>query len=143
VPGIGRPGLPAKEKVQKWALGFESLTFRQIEVVSMRMWMVNPLWMCTQHRSGEHSEIHKFRPSFLKGISIKNRVKWQQIEPTAMQTRHDELATHMNHKSPYEQPEKHTNYTEEEWNSKVNKDAALMLLLTKCPKCRKAFRENQ
>lgn len=109
----------------------------------MRMWMVNPAWMCSQHRSGEHSEIHKFRPSFVKGFSIKNRVRWNQIEPASMQARHDELAVHMHHKSPYCQPDRHDNYSGWDWNRQVNRDASLMLLLTKCPKCKRAFRANQ
>ena len=32
----------------------------------MRMWMLNPKFLCRQHLLGEHSEIHKFRHNFVK-----------------------------------------------------------------------------
>lgn len=39
--GIGRPGLFAKQKVQRWASGFESLAYRQLpgNVVEISKWI--------------------------------------------------------------------------------------------------------
>lgn len=69
----------------------------------MRMWMLPPSCMCLRHRLGEHAEIHKHRHNFVAGHSIEGRRG--QIEPAAMQERHDELAaTFKNHHSPYAQP---------------------------------------
>ncbi len=109
----------------------------------MRMWMVYPPWMCTKHRTGEHGEIHKHKHNFVKGHSFEKRVRWNQIEPTAMQSRHDELSVYLgNHKSSFEAPPKHPRYSDKDWNYKVNRDAAFMLLLTKCPACKAAFRKH-
>ena len=77
----------------------------------MRMWMINPKYLCRKHLLGEHGEIHKFRHNFVKKHSISGRVSpVVQIEPESMKTRHDELADEiirrgMNHKSPYELPD--------------------------------------
>ena len=65
------------------------------------MWMVEPKLMCVQHLVGEHGEIHKHRHNFVKGHSIAGRKG--QIEPLAMQRRHDELAAFLkSHKSLYD-----------------------------------------
>lgn len=72
------------------------------------MWMVDPKLLCRQHLLGEHNEIHKHKPSFVKKHSMTGRIG--QIEPLMMRQRHDELAKEMlrrryNHNSPYEQPD--------------------------------------
>lgn len=74
----------------------------------MRMWMIDPRRMCRKHLLGEHGEIHKHRHNFVKGHSIAGRRG--QIEPEAMQDRHDVLAAEMarrgfRHTSPYAQPD--------------------------------------
>lgn len=73
----------------------------------MRMWMIEPRLLCRQHLLGEHSEIHKHRHNFVKQHSIRGR--HGQIEPMAMEKRHDSLAAEMvnrgyKHQSPYKQP---------------------------------------
>lgn len=74
----------------------------------MRMWMISPDQLCRQHLLGEHSELHKFRHVFVKGWSIAGRRG--QIEPQAMEARHNQLADEMlwrgfRHESPYVQPD--------------------------------------
>jgi hypothetical protein len=75
------------------------------------MWMVDPKVLCNKHLLGEHGEIHKHRHNFVKQHSIAKRISpVVQIEPSAMQTRHDELVEEMlrrgmNHQSPFEQPD--------------------------------------
>ena len=74
----------------------------------MRMWMVNPGFLCRNHLLGEHSEIHKHRHNFEKKHNMTGRAK--QIDPARMQERHDELVLEMekrgyNHQSPYTQPD--------------------------------------
>jgi hypothetical protein len=72
------------------------------------MWMTGPATLCRVHLLGEHSELHKHQPSFVKGHSIEGRRG--QIEPARMKQRHDELVEEMlrrgyKHNSPYEQPD--------------------------------------
>lgn len=77
----------------------------------MRMWMVDPKFLCNKHLLGEHGEIHKHRHIFEKQYSISGRIYPQvQIQPSAMQLRHDELVLemqrrNMRHQSPYKQPD--------------------------------------
>jgi hypothetical protein len=77
----------------------------------MRMWMVNPKLLCNKHLLGCHGEIHKHRHNFVKKHSITKRIfPIVQIQPSAMQSRHDEIAEEMlrrgmNHHSPYSQPD--------------------------------------
>ena len=102
----------------------------------MRMWMVDPKLMCKRHLLGEHFEIHKHRHNFVKGHSIAGRKG--QIEPAAMQERHDVvakemLARGMNHKSPYSQPDlSHYDLTE----FTVDVEEAHKDLIDRCEKCK-------
>ena len=99
----------------------------------MRMWMVNPSLMCSKHLCGEHGEIHKHRHNFVKGHSIAGRKG--QIEPEAMQRRHDELALFLkNHKSPFEQPDL-SEYDLQDFI--VDVEVSLEELRRRCPNCRK------
>ena len=114
----------------------------------MRMWMVSPIILCTNHLLGEHNEIHKHRHVFLKGWKITKRVEINniQIEPSSMKIRHDELAEEMlkrwpkenGHKSQYEQPDL-SKYTEYEQNVRVNIQQSLADLLSRCDKCKKRY----
>jgi len=76
----------------------------------MRMWMIDPKLLCQKHLLGEHGEIHKHRHNFVKQHSIAKRISpVVQIEPSAMQSRHNTLAQEMlrrgmNHQSPFVQP---------------------------------------
>jgi hypothetical protein len=88
------------------------------------MWMINPKILCRKHLLGEHGEIHKHKHNFIKHHSIKKRITLDQIEPSAMQSRHDELAAEMlcrgyNHKSPYTQPDISYLPKEEQWCKSV------------------------
>ena len=78
----------------------------------MRMWSgISVQLLCRKHLLGQHSEIHKFKPTFEKKISIKGRIfPIVQIEPQSMKISHDELVEEMirrdyNHNSPYELPD--------------------------------------
>lgn len=111
----------------------------------MRMWMVDPQMLCTQHLVGEHGEIHKFRKSFVKGHSITGRISpVVQIEPSAMKFRHDELSFEMeerglNHHSHYTQPDL-SMYSEAEREAKVDKDLSIKDLMFRCKDCRKRIK---
>lgn len=103
----------------------------------MRMWMVPPHLMCPKHRTGEHGEIHKHRHNFVKQHSISGRVSGiVQIEPEAMERRHDELAaTLKNHRSPYTQPSL-GHLPPEHRHARVDIEESLAELRRRCPQCR-------
>lgn len=104
------------------------------------MWMVDPKLMCRQHLLGEHNEIHKHRHVFVKHWSVSKRIAGNQIEPSSMQQRHDDIVAEMlrrgyNHQSPYEQPD--ISYLPpNERNYKVDSAASHVDLKNRCPLCR-------
>ena len=67
--------------------------------------MINPVYMCSKHISGEHGELHKFLHNFEKRHNMRKRLEEKQIFPQLMKERHDLLARFLNHKSPYVQPD--------------------------------------
>ena len=103
----------------------------------MRMWMCPTHLLCGLHLRAEHYELHLHRHNFIKHHSIEGRRG--QIEPAAMQVRHDELVTEMlargyRHASPYEQPDL-SGY--DLTNHVVDRAAAYADLLGRCGECRK------
>ena len=112
--------------------------------------MCNPRILCSQHLSGEHNELHKFKPDFEKKKSITNRILLNQIEPRAMRNRHDLLARELDrrakvrgsggHKSPYIMPDlDYLNIGER--NYRIRRGDALEELLNRCEECRKRFKK--
>lgn len=107
----------------------------------MRMWMVDPKFLCRKHLLGEHGEIHKHRHCFEKKFNMSGRIN--QIFPREMQSRHDELAEEMlkrgyNHKSPFIQPD--VEYLPEEvLNAVPNIEFNISDLITRCPDCKERF----
>lgn len=61
----------------------------------MRMWKLNPEYMCRQHLLGEHLEMHMFLGCFKLGKNIDGYVKNQLVEVHNIKTRHDSLAKEM------------------------------------------------
>ena len=103
----------------------------------MRMWMINPRHLCRKHLLGEHGELHKHRPSFVKQHSISGRRG--QIEPQAMAYRHDALAAEMvrrgyKHQSPYEMPDL-SHLSPEDLAGRVDVEVSLRELRTRCSEC--------
>lgn len=108
----------------------------------MRMWGIDPKYLCRKHLLGEHNEIHKHKHNFEKKHSISGRISpIVLIEPKNMQKRHDELAKEMrmrnyNHKSPYEMPD--ISYLpEEQSNAKIDIEYNIIDLSLRCPECSK------
>jgi hypothetical protein len=106
----------------------------------MRMWGIEPGYLCKQHLLGEHGELHKHRHNFVKQHSIKGRITpVVQIEPENMQARHDALAEEMLkrgfvHKSPYEQPDL-SYLPDEQRYAKVDVREAYDELTARCTDC--------
>lgn len=109
----------------------------------MRMWMINPELLCRKHLLGEHNELHKFKPSFEKQHNMNKRIILNQIEPSSMKIRHDELAQEMirrgyKHQSEYTMPD--ISYIGKLLNEKVNTDLSYEDLKNRCEDCRKLIK---
>lgn len=108
----------------------------------MRMWMVDPLYLCDRHLLGEHGEIHKHLPSFRKGYSVKGRfTPVVQIQLNALVERHDQLAEEMiargmNHSSPLTDVPDLQKIYPEYYDLEVDIDISLADLYERCPRCR-------
>ena len=108
----------------------------------MRMWGIDPKFLCQKHLIGEHGEIHKHRHNFVKKHKITKRITpIVQIEPENMQNRHDELALEMlrrgyNHNSPYEQPDL-SHLSNNERYAKIDINNSIKDLFDRCPECSK------
>lgn len=106
----------------------------------MRMWGINPEFLCRNHLLGEHNEIHKHRHNFVKKHSIAKRISpVVQIEPENMKNRHDELVVEMikrgyNHNSPYEQPDL-SHLSPIERFAKIDINISYTDLVNRCPEC--------
>ena len=117
----------------------------------VRMWMVNPLFLCARHLSGEHGEIHKHRHNFVKHHSIAGRIEGNACEPMSMKARHNELEAELQRRaieagrkppsSPYEQPDL-SHLPEEHRTYQVDQEASLRLLVERCPECAARVREH-
>jgi hypothetical protein len=106
----------------------------------MRMWMVNPAFMCKKHLLGEHVECHMLVGHLQRKKRIINYIKLNLLQPKSLRERHDQLAMEMKnrkmmHKSPLPKydlsylPEKHRIFT-------VDAEQSLIELLRRCPKCK-------
>jgi len=114
----------------------------------MRMWMVDPKVLCNKHLLGEHGEIHKHRHNFVKQHSIAKRISpVVQIEPSAMEIRHDVLAKEMldrgmNHQSPFEQPD--ISYLPAfQQQAIVDTENSLRDLVNRCSECNERIRNEK
>lgn len=112
----------------------------------MRMWIgVEPVELCSQHLSGEHGEIHKHRHNFVKQHSMTGRIVINALEPSSLQSRHDELEFEINRRqkldgrkitsSPFEAPD--ISYLPiEEQTYKIDGALNRQLLRDRCEACR-------
>ena len=71
----------------------------------MRMWMIDPKFLCRKHLLGEHVELHMFAGTIKKKSSLKGYLEKGLVEPQSIVHRHKALAKEMrnrgyNHRSP-------------------------------------------
>jgi len=101
----------------------------------MRMWMVDPKYLCRKHLLGEHQETHSFTGTLKKNISIQGYLRNGLLETHNLKKRHDSLAEEMlrrgyRHLSPLEElnlaPLGH-----------INPSQNIEELKRRCPECRK------
>ncbi len=107
----------------------------------MRMWMVNPVVLCSKHLLGEHVECHMLVGHLQHKRRITNYIRLNLLQPKSLKERHDKLAAEMqnrgmHHKSPLPEydlsylPEGHSTY-------KVNAEESLTELSKRCSECKK------
>lgn len=107
----------------------------------MRMWQVNPKWMCHQHLLGEHRELHALAGTLLKGTSIQGYIDNNLVEVQNIIKRHEALVKEMTvrgykHKSPMIDSQLvFEHLTEEQFNFKVDAVASAGDLYTRCGTC--------
>lgn len=61
----------------------------------MRMWGVDPKFLCRNHLLGEHVEMHMFAGTIRKGISIQGYIDKKLVNPRLIKVRHDILVEEM------------------------------------------------
>lgn len=108
----------------------------------MRMWMVDPKFLCHNHLLGEHRELHTFLGTLKKGISIEGYIRNGLLEVHNLFKRHEELVEEFkkrgyNHNSPLD-----VSIISLYNKGTVSKDNSLKELYKRCSKCRERIKEN-
>lgn len=101
----------------------------------MRMWNVNPQYMCNKHLLGEHLEMHMFAGSIKKGTKLDGFVAKGLVDTDNIKPRHDALAAEMmergmRHSTPMAQAPVIKRQVS------VDHKASLTELLRRCVHCR-------
>lgn len=103
----------------------------------MRMWNLDPRWMCRKHLLGEHVEMHMFVGTIQKGISLAGYIEKGLVIPRLIQYRHDELVKEMqqrgyNHRSPLDQPDVEIY---DQYDPKIDIKSSMLDLFDRCEEC--------
>jgi hypothetical protein len=106
----------------------------------MRMWLVDPRLMCSQHLLGEHVELHMLVGSLKRGRNIAGFLRDGLVELNSIRRRHTELVAEMHrrgyvHKSPL--PEFRARRA-----GSVDATANLKELARRCGDCRDLIRAS-
>ncbi|HQF36525.1 MAG TPA: pyrimidine dimer DNA glycosylase/endonuclease V [Candidatus Dojkabacteria bacterium] len=110
--------------------------------------MCDPRFMCDKHLFGEHVEHHMFIGTLIRKKSINGYIKNDLLEPLSLKKRHNALADEIlkrkhNHYTPLEFENSIFDYLQEDQiNHKINRDNSLLLLLSRCDKCRQRYNNN-
>lgn len=104
----------------------------------MRMWGVNPKYMCRNHLLGEHVELHMFAGCIKKGKKLSGYIENGLVVLENLKKRHDILVKEMEkrgykHKSPYPKLPKMK-------GGRINTRKNLEDLKTRCKKCRRRIK---
>jgi len=106
----------------------------------MRMWMVEPKWMCRKHLLGEHVEHHMFVGTINKKKQLNGYVEHNCVEPSKLRFRHDELVLEMDrrgYKHNSKLPEFSLGYLPKDViKARVNVKKSLHNLMRRCHECR-------
>jgi hypothetical protein len=115
------------------------------------MWMANPKILCRKHLLGEHVELHMFLGTLKKGNSISGYLSNNLLEPMSIISRHGELVKEMERRGYNHYSEIDHNevihylqfFLENELHTKINKEKAFEDLISRCPECKKRWKENE
>lgn len=113
----------------------------------MRMWMVDPKFMCVKHLLGEHLEIHMFLGTLKRKKSIKGYIEKNCCEPRSFKQRHDDLVEEMiardykGHKTPIKDIDCAgvCDLPIEQQYWKIDKYNSLSDLVCRCPRCNSIY----
>ncbi|MBN1691494.1 MAG: hypothetical protein JW901_10775 [Dehalococcoidia bacterium] len=102
----------------------------------MRMWMVNPKYMCDRHLLGEHVECHMFAGCLDKGKSLTGYIDKSLFDPSSLVKRHNRLAEEMisrgfHHRSPLSRYRGASH--------PIDASRSLKELLQRCSRCRQRY----
>lgn len=100
----------------------------------MRMWKVDPKFLCTNHLIGLHLEMHMFIGCIKKGTSLKGYIEKGLVEVHNIKKEHDLASEEMikrgfNHKTPLNE------FICDDVGY-VNSEQNINELKRRCPKCR-------
>lgn len=65
----------------------------------MRMWMIDPKFLCNKHLLGEHVEIHMAVGTVIKGRSLQGFIDKRILQPQSFISRHQALVNEMTHRN--------------------------------------------
>ncbi|WP_075056358.1 hypothetical protein [Thermogymnomonas acidicola] len=113
----------------------------------MRMWMVNPVYMCDRHLlGGEHVEIHMLVSSIGMGRNIGGFLERKLVDPSSALRRHEEIVGGemlkrggFRHTSPLEGGVERIQHLLV--SNPLDAEANLTELLSRCQRCRQRYRE--
>jgi hypothetical protein len=116
----------------------------------MRMWNVDPKFMCNKHLLGEHLEMHMFAGSIEKGKNIKGFIDKGLVDIAGIMPRHQELIIEMEsrgmkHKSPLI----FSIYSDKAYDTimhygtgKVDSSESARILFSRCSDCLRRLRDD-
>ena len=111
----------------------------------MRQWMLPAPCMCRNHLLGEHREMHAFAGALNHKKNVRGHIVDNQLDPTLLQERHDELANEIDrraritgrgkgHQTPL--PSFNYDYLPDDLkNIRLDVRAARRLLISRCDEC--------
>jgi hypothetical protein len=97
--------------------------------------MVPPDVLCNQHLLGEHVELHMFKGTIAKGISIKGYIEKGLVDVEKIDKRHEELVLEMQMRGMHHQSPLRTDVSlfRAGW---VDEEKSLTTLEDRCEDCR-------
>ncbi|WP_287954764.1 pyrimidine dimer DNA glycosylase/endonuclease V [Acidiplasma sp.] len=115
----------------------------------MRMWMVNPKYMCSSHLLGEHNEIHMAVGYLREGNHLGRYASEKLIQVNTMLSRHNQLVEEMlsrgyKHNSPliFDPTEIAGHLFEWELSVVIDPKYSLNILMGRCSGCRERYLQN-
>jgi hypothetical protein len=108
----------------------------------MRMWMVNPRFMCRQHLLGEHAEIHMFIGVISRGKSVKGYLHKGFLEVHNLYDRHEELVEEMKRRGYNHQSDVEKKWRTAEKRGGIDRKKNFDELVKRCSRCKHRYSEE-